>query len=251
MIRKPEEQEQSVWLDHPGRNLVRSGDLAKLVQSGKVHGITVEPAMLAEVLNPSGGNTHEIHNPRREKPLPALRAAFIAEIRALADILHPAYTGTQLHEGYVSVPLNPTVAGDTEATLAEARRLWSEIARKNLLLAIPATDAGIPAISALIAEGINANATMLFTPRRYEQAALSYMEGLESLPPAITWIRATRRNLKTRKAQIPAALQASPMLPVSRASFFPPSTRQSMPSSPHTSTSAASSKPTVRWNGKR
>lgn len=173
MIRKPQEQEQSIWLDYPGRDLVRSDELTNLVQSGKMHGVTTE------ALCPGGQDARATPDPNHGNPLHAMRTAFIAEVRMLADILYPSYIRTRRREGYVSVPLDPAVASDTEAILAEARRLWSEIARKNLLLAIPATDAGIPAISTLVAEGINVNATMLFTPRKYEQAALGYMEGLE------------------------------------------------------------------------
>jgi transaldolase len=164
MIRKPEEQGQSIWLDHPSQDLVHSGALVNLVQSDGVCGLTVEPAGLAAAHGLAGG-----------------KATIIAEIRDLADILHPIYVRTQRRDGYVSLPVDPAVRNDTEAALVEARRLWNEISRENLLVAIPATDAGIPAISALIADGINVNATMLFTPRRYEQAALAYLDGLEKL----------------------------------------------------------------------
>jgi transaldolase len=164
MIRKPEEQGQSIWLGHSSPELVRSDALANLVQGDGVCGLTVEPALLAAARGPAGGKT-----------------TLIAEIRDLADILHPIYVRTRRRDGYVSLPVDPAVWHDTAATLIEARRLWDEIGRDNLLVAIPATDAGIPAISALIAEGINVNPTLLFTPRRYEQAALACLDGLEKL----------------------------------------------------------------------
>jgi transaldolase len=164
MIRKPEEQGQSMWLDYSGQDPVLNRALINAVQSDAVCGVTVEPAILAAAHGPTGG-----------------KATIIAEIRNLADILHPIYISTRQRDGYVSLPVDPAVWNDTEATLIKARRLWNEISRENLLVAIPATDAGIPAISALIAEGINVNATLLFTPRRYEQAALAYLDGLEKL----------------------------------------------------------------------
>ena len=183
MIRKPEDQVQSVWLDHPGGDLVRNGELANLMQSCGICGVTVEPAMLAEAFGHTGEYTPQICDPSREKPPPpmARKAITIEEIGALADILLPVYIGTERCEGYVSLPIAPAVGDDTEATLAEARRLWNEIDRENLLIAAPATTAGIQAISPLIAEGINVNVTMLFTPQKYEQAALAYVDGLEKL----------------------------------------------------------------------
>ena len=162
MIRKPEEQGQSIWLEHYSQDLVSSGALVDRVQSDGVCGVKVEPAVLAPAPVPIGE-----------------KATLITEVRDLADILHPIYVQTRRRDGYVSLPVDPAVWNDTEATLCEARRLWNEISRENLLLAIPATDAGIPAISALIAGGINVNATMLFTPQQYEQAALAYLDGLE------------------------------------------------------------------------
>jgi transaldolase len=187
MIRKLEEQEQSgrqpVWLDHPGGDLVRNGKLANLMQSDGICGMTVEPVILAEAFGRAGEHMGEICDLDQEKPPPpmARKATLVEEIRALADILLPAYIGTERREGYVSLPITPAVADDTEATLAEARQLWNEIDRENLLIAVPATTAGIQGISPLIAEGINVNVTMLFTPQKYEQAALAYLDGVEKL----------------------------------------------------------------------
>jgi transaldolase len=187
MIRNPEEQGQSVWLDLSSLDLVRSGGLVNLVQTEGVSGLTVEPAVLAEALGPNGGNRSKLHGPLNGKPPAAAGQKTIVEkIQAIANILSPIYIATQWRGGSVSLPINPAVANDTEATLAEARRLWNETSRENLLVGVPATDAGIPAISALIAERINVNATMIFTPQRYEQAALAYLDGLEKL--------AARRN---------------------------------------------------------
>lgn len=186
MIRKPEEQEQSerqpVWLDHRGGDLVRNGELANLMQNRGIFGIAVEPAMLAEAFSRTGEYTPGIYDRGQEKPPPMARKAItVEEMRALADILLPAYIGSERREGYVSLPITPAVADDTEATLAEAQCLWNEIDRENLLIATPATTAGIQAISRLIAKGINVNVTMLFTPKKYEQAALAYLDGLEEL----------------------------------------------------------------------
>ena len=165
---------QSVWLDHIGHDLIRSGELKKWVDEGEICGVTTNPGILAsEEMRALLGEGHT--------PATASEKVVIADIQAAADILRPAYEKTHRREGYVTLQVSPALAEDTEKTVVEARRLWQEVGRENLLINIPATEAGLPAITQLIADGINVNATLLFSQALYARAAQAYLDGLEQL----------------------------------------------------------------------
>lgn len=177
------EHGQSVWLDHIDRDLIRGGGLKKMVHEGEICGITTNPAILANAMGSNAGIGGEIRALLRQghTPAAAYEKLVISEIAAAADVLRPVYENTHRRNGYVSLQVAPAFAGDTEGTIAETRRLWRAVRRENLLIKIPATEAGISAITQLTAEGINVNVTLLFSQALYERAAHAYLDGLEQL----------------------------------------------------------------------
>ncbi|ARO88278.1 transaldolase [Nitrosospira lacus] len=174
---------QSVWLDHIDRDLVHGGGLKKMVDEGEISGLTTNPAMFANAIGSDAGYAEEIRALLHQGHPPATVCEKLAvpEIAAAADLLHPVYENTHRRDGYVSLQVAPAFADDTAGTIAETRRLWRAVERKNLLIKIPATEAGIPAITQLIAEGINVNVTLIFSQALYERAAHAYLDGLEQL----------------------------------------------------------------------
>ncbi|MGH8762218.1 MAG: transaldolase [Nitrosospira sp.] len=175
------EHGQSVWLDHIDRHLIQSGELGRLVDAGEISGVTANPAFFAKALGSDAGHAENMHTPLSQEvaPAAAIEKLVIPDIRAMADLLHPVYENTRRCEGYVSLPIAPALADDTGRTVAETRRLWCEVGRENLMIKIPATEAGIHAITQLTADGINVNVTLLFSQTQYERAAQAYLDGLE------------------------------------------------------------------------
>jgi transaldolase len=172
---------QSAWLDNLSRDLLNSGQLQKWIDDG-VTGITSNPTIFQKAI--AGSRDYD-------ESLRALLARGIRQDRELffhlaieditraADTLRPVYESTEGRDGYVSLEVSPDLAYDTEKTVAEARRLFSAIGRKNILIKVPATRQGVPAIETLTAAGINVNVTLLFSVRRYEDIAWAYIRGLE------------------------------------------------------------------------
>jgi transaldolase/glucose-6-phosphate isomerase len=173
---------QSLWYDNIRRGLIESGELREMIERDGILGVTSNPAIFEKALAgsadydtalaglvPGGtGDAKEIFE----------RLA-IEDIRLAADLLRTAYERTGARDGYVSMEVSPYLAHDTEGTIEEARRLHAAIGRDNVMIKVPATPEGIPAIARLIGLGINVNVTLLFSVEVYEQAALAYMEGLE------------------------------------------------------------------------
>jgi transaldolase len=172
---------QSVWLDEIRREWLEDGTLEELIQRG-VTGVTSNPTIFERAITSSPAyndpiRTHLLRDPEME--VAALYEALAVEdIRLAADLLRPVYEATEGGDGYVSLEVSPHLAHDTEGTIAEARRLWRAVDRPNLMIKVPATPAGIPAIEALIAEGVNVNVTLIFSPAHYEAAAEAYWRGL-------------------------------------------------------------------------
>jgi len=150
---------QSVWLGYSRRSLIASGELRRLIDDEGLAGVTSDPAILKAIAD---------------------EVLAIRDIRAAADALHPVYADTLCRDGYVSLEVAPALARDTAGTIQEARRLWKAADRDNVMIEVPATDEGIPAIRALIGEGINVNVTLLFAQPAYERVTLAYMAGLEA-----------------------------------------------------------------------
>jgi len=175
---------QSVWLDYIRRSLIAGGELRRLIAEDGLRGVTSNPAIFEKAIT---GSTDYRNALAEIQGLPGQTAEAVYErlavvdIRDAADILKPVYEQTRRRDGYVSLEVSPSLARDTEGTLEEARRLWKTVDRPNLMVKVPATPEGIPAIRTLIGEGINVNVTLLFAQAAYEQVAEAYIAGLEAL----------------------------------------------------------------------
>jgi transaldolase / glucose-6-phosphate isomerase len=172
---------QSIWYDNIRRSLITSGELERMIEEDGLRGVTSNPAIFEKAIT---GSTDYLDAIRElsDADLDA-KALFeelaIRDIQDAADLLRPVYDASDRNDGYVSLEVAPTLANDTEGTIAEAVRLWEAVGRENLMIKVPATRAGIPAIRALIGNGINVNVTLLFSQAAYEQVAFAYVEGLE------------------------------------------------------------------------
>lgn len=172
---------QSVWIDYIERGFVRDGGLARLITEDDLGGVTSNPTIFhkaitehrtydaaIDALARKGLAAHEIHE-----------ALIIEDIREAADVLAAVYRRTGGQDGFVSLEVSPHLAHDTEGTYWDAKRLWTLVNRENLMIKVPGTREGIPAIRALTADGINVNITLLFSPERYAAVADAFMSGLE------------------------------------------------------------------------
>ena len=178
---------QSVWLDYLKRSLIETGELATLIERDGLKGITSNPSIFEKAI----GESDEYRGALKQFQAQAdhsISAIYehlaIADIRAAADMLRPVYDKTQGRDGYISLECSPYLANDTEATVGEALRLWAAVDRRNLMVKVPATPAGIPAIRELTGRGLNINITLLFSVSVYEQVADAYISGLEDLKQA-------------------------------------------------------------------
>jgi transaldolase/glucose-6-phosphate isomerase len=178
---------QSVWLDYLKRSLIETGELATLIERDGLKGITSNPSIFEKAI----GESDEYRGALKQFQAQAdhgISAIYehlaIADIRAAADVLRPVYDETHGRDGYISLECSPYLANDTEATVGEALRLWAAVDRPNLMVKVPATPAGIPAIRRLTAHGLNINITLLFSVSVYDQVADAYISGLEDLKQA-------------------------------------------------------------------
>ena len=175
---------QSIWLDNISRPLITSGELQRLIQRDAVTGVTSNPTIFAKALTGSSEYDDSFDHILRLQPdishAALAERLMIEDIQLAADVLRPVFDRTQGADGFVSLEVSPACAGDTDATTAEARRLWFDVARLNLMIKVPATTAGIPAIEALIAQGININITLMFSLEHYEAVAKAYLHGTRS-----------------------------------------------------------------------
>ena len=175
---------QSPWLDYLKRSLIEKGELRTLIERDGLKGVTSNPSIFEKAI----GETDEYADALKQFQARADHSISeiyehlaIADIRAAADVLHPVYEQTQGRDGYISLECSPYLANDTEATIGEALRLWAAVDRPNLMVKVPATPAGIPAIRQLIGRGLNINITLLFAVSVYEQVVEAYLAGLEDL----------------------------------------------------------------------
>lgn len=171
----------AVWLDDLSRPMIESGTLADAVERDGVVGITTNPTIFAKAIGAGEGYDGHVRDL-------ALRGTAVGEtvrlltawdVRTACDILRPVYERTGGRDGRVSIEVDPRISGDTERTVAEARGLWWLVDRPNLYIKIPATDAGLPAISTCLAEGISVNVTLIFSVARYEAVLDAFLTGLE------------------------------------------------------------------------
>jgi transaldolase / glucose-6-phosphate isomerase len=174
---------QAVWLDFLARRFVAEGGLARLVEQDGLTGVTSNPAIFEKAIAGSADYDEALAAAEKsgDADVPALYESLaVADIRHAADVLRPVYEASGRRDGFVSLEVSPYLALDTAATLVEARRLWREVARDNLLVKVPATEAGLPAIRQLLGEGINVNITLLFSQRVYDQVVEAYLAGAEA-----------------------------------------------------------------------
>jgi len=174
---------QSVWLDYIRRTLITSGELQRLIDADGLQGVTSNPAIFEKAVTGSSDYRDILEAPGAGEMEPAglYEKLAIRDIQDAADVLRSVYEETGTRDGYVSLEVSPFLAFDTAGTIDEARRLWRAVGRKNLMVKVPATAQGIPAIQQLISEGINVNVTLLFAQDAYEQVAEAYIAGLERL----------------------------------------------------------------------
>ncbi len=173
---------QSIWYDNIRRALIDSGELQALLDNG-VMGVTSNPSIFEKAIAGSTDYDDAIQKlvADGQSDEEIYEALAIEDIQRTADLLRPIYADTNGVDGYVSLEVSPTLAHDTEGTVAEARRLFAALGRPNVMIKVPATPAGIPAIEALIGEGININVTLIFGLDSYEAVAAAYIAGLERL----------------------------------------------------------------------
>jgi transaldolase/glucose-6-phosphate isomerase len=175
---------QSPWLDFVSRAAVKSGEITKMVAADGLRGVTSNPSIFEKAMGTGTDYDEQLKSLMADKVMSAgelYETLAIKDIQDVADQLKPVYDATKHLDGYVSLEVSPYLANDTEKTLVEARRLWKTVNRPNLMVKVPATEAGIPAIQTLIGEGININVTLLFSQDAYHRVADAYIAGIETL----------------------------------------------------------------------
>jgi transaldolase / glucose-6-phosphate isomerase len=173
---------QSAWLDYIRRTLITSGELQRLIDEDGLGGVTSNPAIFEKAITGSTDYADALTRSRQRgisDPKSLFEELAIDDIQAAADIMRPVYDQTRRRDGYISLEVSPHLARDTQRTIDEARRLWKRLGRENVMIKVPATPDGIPAIRELIGEGININVTLLFAQEAYERVADAYISGLE------------------------------------------------------------------------
>jgi transaldolase / glucose-6-phosphate isomerase len=175
---------QSMWLDYIRRDLLTSGKLKGMIEEDGLRGMTSNPSIFEKAIAESDlyddmlkslASRHDLNPTARYEQIA------IRDIQDAADILRPVYKSSNCRDGYVSLEVSPLLALKTQETIEEGRRLWKAVGRENVLIKVPGTPEGLPAIRQLIGEGININVTLLFAQEVYEQVAEAYVAGLEDL----------------------------------------------------------------------
>jgi len=174
---------QSVWLDYLRRNALENGELQGLINQDGVSGLTSNPSIFEKAIAESNDYDTAIQSlALKGKSIEEIyQTLTVEDIQRAADLFRPIFDRLEGGDGFVSLEVSPKLARDTAATIAEARRLWAAVNRPNLLVKVPATREGLPAIQQLIGEGINVNITLLFGLPRYREVADAYLAGLETL----------------------------------------------------------------------
>lgn len=172
---------QSVWLDDIRRHLIESGELKRMIEDDGLRGMTSNPAIFEKAIAQSTDYDDAIHRLTREgKDAAAVYEALsVRDVQDAADAFRPVYDSTDGGDGFVSLEVNPHLARDTPGTIDEARRLWATVDRPNVMVKVPGTVEGLPAIRQLLGEGINVNVTLLFGLPRYREVVEAYLGGLE------------------------------------------------------------------------
>jgi transaldolase/glucose-6-phosphate isomerase len=172
---------QSPWLDNISRELIASGQLQRLIDEDGLRGVTSNPAIFEKSITGSTAYDEEIEALAGEgkTAMEIYETLAIKDIQMGTDVMASVYKRTGGRDGFVSLEVSPYLANDTEATIQEARRLWATVNRRNVMIKVPATEAGIPAVRQLIGDGLNINVTLMFSYAVYEAVAEAYIAGLE------------------------------------------------------------------------
>ncbi len=175
---------QSMWLDYIRRDLITGGSLKKMIEDDGLRGMTSNPSIFEKAIGDSSLYDDMLQSLASRQDLDATaryEQIAIRDIQGVADILRPVYEESKNRDGYVSLEVSPLLALKTQETIDEARRLWKAVDRENVMIKVPGTPEGIPAIRQLISEGININVTLLFAQEVYEKVAEAYIAGVEDL----------------------------------------------------------------------
>jgi transaldolase len=174
---------QSVWYDNVSRNLIQDGSFDKMIAEQAIVGVTSNPTIFEKAIGHTPDYDEQIKElvAQGKGAFEMFEALAMTDIGNVADIFRKVYDQTDGKDGYVSLEVSPTLASDTEGTIKDARRYFSALNRPNLMIKVPATPEGIPAVETLIGEGINVNVTLIFSLKAYEEVAWAYVAGLEKL----------------------------------------------------------------------
>ncbi len=175
------EHGQSVWLDYISRSLLRSGELLQLIETDGLRGVTSNPSIFKKAIADTDDYATDLEKLRRHPEMTTediYERLALQDVGAAADILLPVYQDSGGADGYVSLEVSPRLAHDTGGTIDEAMRFWKVLDRPNAMIKVPATEEGLPAITALLAEGVNVNVTLLFARDMYERVARAYLDGV-------------------------------------------------------------------------
>jgi transaldolase len=177
---------QSIWLDHISRRLITGGTLQRLIDEDGLAGMTSNPTIFDKAIEGSGdydaGLRRALESDGTASNHALVERLVVEDIQSAADVFRPLYRDSDGLNGFVSLEVSPGSAHDTEATIAEAQHLWQVVARPNVMIKVPATREGVPAVEALTAAGINVNITLMFSLDHYEAVAQAYLRGLDRHP---------------------------------------------------------------------
>ena len=181
-LQKLEQLGQSIWYDNISRRVIKRGELKKMLDEGLL-GVTSNPTIFDKAI--SGSNDYDdqirelVETNSNVDAAEIIQALMVKDIQMACDVLKSAFDRTKGRDGYISIEVTPNKARDTQATIEEVRELWTKVNRKNLMVKIPATKEGLPAIEQMIYEGKNINVTLIFSVDRYREVANAYITGLE------------------------------------------------------------------------
>jgi len=174
---------QAVWLDYLHHKILEDGELERLIEEEGVKGLTSNPSIFEKAIGDGDAYDSRVQAELKRgdtAPTALFERIAIEDIQAAADLFRPTFDRLGGKDGFVSLEVSPTLANDTAGTVAEARRLWGAVGRPNLMVKVPGTEAGVPAIRQLVGEGININVTLLFAVDAYLDVAAAHMAGLET-----------------------------------------------------------------------